>query len=113
MVEVIETNGSDLGPEEAELFHAAFRRAQSSSFGCSGDIECTFPLDGNCACFNDTLARHRIAAEQSQVERYREALDAVHYYIDASDEEIVDAKTSRADALYHARTLRMALGDQS
>ena len=42
----------------AEAFGAAFRKKQSESYGCVG-IECTFKMDGNCHCFNATLARHR------------------------------------------------------
>jgi hypothetical protein len=51
-------------------------------------------------------------------ERLREALDAAHYYIDASDEELREAGLTRFDTLYRARHARAALsqsipGEQS
>ena len=42
--------------------------------------------------------------------RLREALDAVHYYIDASDRELKEDGITRDDALLRARELRTALG---
>ena len=58
---------ADLPPDEAEAFGEAFRAIQSESYGCD-KIECVFPMDGNCVCFNTAFARHREQAEQ-RVER--------------------------------------------
>ena len=43
------------------------------------------------------------------IERLAGALDAAHYYIDASNQELFDAGITREDALGKARELRTAL----
>lgn len=53
--------------------------------------------------FMDELAEQ---LEQRREEKLVEALDAVHYYVDASDGEIAEAGTTRGDALTRARDLR-------
>ena len=40
----------------AEQFGIAFRAEQARNFGCAGEIECCFPMSGNCHCFNTVLA---------------------------------------------------------
>lgn len=62
--------------------------------------------DANRLCFEyaDT-----IEAAKKQV---FEALDAAHYYIDASDRELEDKGITRDDALLMARELRAALGEK-
>lgn len=51
----------------AEEFGKAFRAEQAANYGCAGDIECAFKFDGNCACFNTTLARHTAAAIRGMI----------------------------------------------
>lgn len=48
----------------ADQFGQAFRAEQAKNYGCAGDIECTFKMDGSCDCFNTALAAHRLSAKQ-------------------------------------------------
>lgn len=59
MVEVTQT---DRDAQNAEQFEKAFLANQLSDYGCSGRAVCAFPTNGNCDCFNRTLAAHRLAA---------------------------------------------------
>lgn len=44
-----------------------------------------------------------------EIEQLKEALNAAHYYIDASDEELKEKNMTRSDALMKARILRSKL----
>ena len=46
-------------------------------------------------------------------DEWKRALDAAHYYIDATDVELEEDRMTRADALRHARNLREALSQES
>ena len=59
-----------------------------------------------------TTARAEAEALRAEVERLREALDAAHYFIDASEQELCDDNWSRGEALDYARTLRQALASE-
>jgi hypothetical protein len=50
----IEPCPSPLDDELGERFAIAFRKTQESSNGCD-QIECMYPIEGNCHCFNQTL----------------------------------------------------------
>ena len=39
-------------------FGEALQAQKLASYGCAGEMECVHPYDGNCACFNVTLARY-------------------------------------------------------
>lgn len=49
--------------EAAERLGKLYREIQAGEFACR-IIECAFPLDGNCACFNDALARFTSSSNQ-------------------------------------------------
>lgn len=58
------------------------------------------------------LGRTMDRAEKAEAEtaRLREALDACHFYIDASTAELTELGMSRADALFAARRARALTG---
>jgi hypothetical protein len=59
---------ADREAEAAVAFGEAFRAEQAANYGCAGEIECAFPMGGNCWCFNRTLARHRDESTPELVE---------------------------------------------
>jgi hypothetical protein len=66
----------DLDAARAEQFGKAYLKEQSANYGCSGEIECTFKMDGNCACFNTVLSQ-ALATASAEAEGLRDILQAV------------------------------------
>lgn len=60
----------------------------------------------NIAVLTAALATAQAAAQEQRIVGLERALDAAHYYIDASDQELLDAVTTRGEVLTRARVLR-------
>jgi hypothetical protein len=72
----VDVTAADREAELAEAFGREFIAEQRKSYACR-QFECSFPTNGNCECFNTTLARHRIATQAAQLDAMREALKGI------------------------------------